>query len=171
MPSGYIVAMVSDVIKPGIRKFEEVKPMIKNRIIKEKKFTKALSVMSDISSKIGDVGDAAIAKSVFSNVRIDTTAEFTTVGNIPGIGRDFAFSNYAVKGEIGKWSKPIKGESGAYLIKVTSRTQIDQTTMNTQMAALKKQLFDQKKSRYFGQWVQDLKKDAKIVDDRHLFYR
>jgi len=171
MPSGYIVAMVSDVIKPGVRKFEEVKPMIKNLIIKEKKFAKAMSVMSDIHSKIGDGGDASIAKSVFANVRIDTTAEFTTAGNIPGIGRDFAFSNYAVKGEIGKWSKPIKGESGAYLIKVTSRTQIDQTIMNTQMAALKKQLFNQKKSRFFGQWVQDLKKDAKIVDDRHLFYR
>ena len=171
MPSGYIVAMVSDVIKPGVRKFEEVKPMIKNLIIKEKKFAKALSVMSDISSKIGISGEASIAKSVFPNVRIDTTAEFTTAGNIPGIGRDYAFSNYAVKGEIGKWSKPIKGESGVYLIKVTSRTQIDQTTMNTQMAALKKQLFDQKKSRFFGQWVQDLKKNAKIVDDRHLFYR
>jgi len=171
MPSGYIVAMVSDVIKPGVRKFDEVKPMIKNLIIKEKKFAKALLVMSDIRSKVGDGGDASIAKSVFPSVRIDTTSEFTTAGNIPGIGRDFAFSNYAVKGEIGKWSKPIKGESGAYLIKVTSRTQIDQTTMNTQMALLKKQLFDQKKSRFFGQWVQNLKKDAKIVDDRHLFYR
>jgi parvulin-like peptidyl-prolyl isomerase len=171
MPSGYIIAMVSDVIKPGVRKFEEVKPMIKNLIIKEKKFAKSMSIISDIRSKIGDSGDASISKSVFSNVKIDSTVEFTTAGIIPSLGRDYAFSNYSIKGEIGKWSKPIKGELGGYLIKVTSRTQIDQTKMNTQMPALKKQLFDQKKSRYFGQWVQDLKKDAKIVDDRHLFYR
>jgi len=171
LQTGYVIAMVSDVIKPGVRKFEEVKPLIKTLIIKEKKIAKAMSIVSDISSKIGVSGDPSIAKSVFPNARVDTTAEFTVTGNIPGIGREFAFSNYAEKGDIGKWSKPIKGESGAYLIKVTSRTQIDQVKMNTQMADLKKQLFGQKKNQFFGQWVQSLKKDVKIVDDRHLFYR
>jgi len=171
MPVGYIVAMISEVIKPGIKKFEEVKPLIKNLLIKEKKFTKAMSVMADIRAKIGNSGDASIAKSVFLNARIDSTAEFTTAGNIPGIGRDFAFSNYAVKGEIGKWSNPIKGSSGAFLIKVTSRTQIDQSKMNSQTAELKKQLYSQKKSRFYSLWVQNLKKDVKIVDDRHLFNR
>jgi parvulin-like peptidyl-prolyl isomerase len=171
MPVGYVVAMVSEVIKPGIKNFEEVKQMIKNLIIKEKKFAKAMSVMADIRSKIGDTGDASIAKSVFATVRTDTTAEFTTAGNIPGIGRDFAFADYAVKGDVGKWSKPIKGLTGAYLIKVTSRKQDDQSKMNSQMVDLKKQMFNQKKSRYFSMWVQDIKKDAKIVDDRHLFYR
>jgi parvulin-like peptidyl-prolyl isomerase len=171
MTVGYIVAMVSEVIKPGIKNFDEVKPIIKNLLIKEKKFAKALSVMSDIRSKIGDTGAASVAKSVFVNARTDTTVEFTTANNIPGIGRDFAFANYAVTGDIGKWSKPIKGNTSAYLIKVTSRKQDDQSKMNNQMAELKKQMFNQKKGRYFSTWIQDLKKDIKIVDDRHLFYR
>jgi parvulin-like peptidyl-prolyl isomerase len=171
LPVGYVVAMVSDVTKPGLRKFDEVKPMIKNLILKNKKIAKAMLIASDIRSKIGDSGDPSIAKSVFVNAKVDTTAEFTTSGNIPGVGRDFAFSDYAVKGDIGKWSKPIKGAASAYLIKVTSRTQIDQMKMNSQMTELRKQLFNAKKNRFFGQWVQNLKKEANIVDDRHLFYR
>jgi parvulin-like peptidyl-prolyl isomerase len=171
LPIGYVVAMVSDVTKPGLRKFDEVKPMVKNLILKNKKIAKAMLIASDIRSKIGDSGDPSIAKSVFVNAKVDTTAEFTTSGNIPGVGRDFAFSDYAVKGDIGKWSKPIKGAASAYLIKVTSRTQIDQMQMNSQMTELRKQLFNTKKNRFFGQWIQNLKKEANIVDDRHLFYR
>ena len=171
LPIGYVVAMVSDVTKPGLRKFDEIKPMVKNLILKNKKIAKAMLIASDIRSKIGDSGDPSIAKSVFVNAKVDTTAEFTTSGNIPGIGRDFAFSDYAVKGDIGKWSKPIKGVASAYLIKVTFRTQIDQIQMNSQMTELRKQLFNTKKNRFFGQWVQNLKKEANIVDDRHLFYR
>jgi parvulin-like peptidyl-prolyl isomerase len=171
LPIGYVVAMVSDVTKPGLRKFDEVKPMVKNLILKNKKIAKAMLIASDIRSKIGDSGDPSIAKSVFVNAKVDTTAEFTNSGNIPGVGRDFAFSDYAVKGDIGKWSKPIKGVASAYLIKVTSRTQIDQMQMNSQMTELRKQLFSTKKNRFFGQWIQNLKKEANIVDDRHLFYR
>jgi peptidyl-prolyl cis-trans isomerase D len=168
---GYVVAMITDIVKPGIKKLEEVKTIIKNVVTREKKLAKAMGLISEIRSKIGDTGDGAIARSVWAPVRVDTTTEFTTSGNITGIGLEYPFSEYSIKGELNKWSQPVKGNRGAYLISVKYRTKYDQQTFDFQKAEIKKQLINTKKSRYFSQWIQDLKKEAKIEDNRYQFFR
>lgn len=169
--AGFVVAMVSDVIKPGLRNFDEVKPMIKNTVLREKKLEKAFSIVKDIRSKVGDTGDPSVAKTIWASAKVDTTKEFTTAGGVEGIGRDFAISNYAIKGELNKWSQPVKGTAGAYLIKVTYRTPFDQSTYKTESGTIKQQLLQTKKNQFFGLWIQNLKKEADIVDNRYLFYR
>ncbi len=139
--------------------------------LKEKKLEKSLSIAKDIRSKISDAGDASVAKSIWAAAKVDTTAEFTSVGNIPGIGRDFAFSDYSLGAELNKWSQPVKGSLGSYLIKVNYKVKFDQGTFEVEKPTIKKQMLQTKKSSYFGQWVQDLKKEAKIVDNRYHFYR
>jgi len=169
--AGYVVAMVSDVIKPGLKNFDDVKAQIKNEVLKEKKLAKAVLIAGDIRSRIGDNGDGNIAKSIWSSARVDTTNEFTVAGNVQGIGREFAFTEYAFKGDLNKWSQPVKGTLGVYLIRVKFRTKIDPSLFENEKADLKKQLLQSKKNRYLSQWIQDLKKEASIVDDRYLFYR
>jgi peptidyl-prolyl cis-trans isomerase D len=169
--AGYVAAMVSDVIKPGLKKFDDVKAQIKSLVLKEKKLEKSLSIVKDIRSKMSDAGDASVAKTIWAAAKVDTTAEFTSVGNIPGIGREFAFSDYSLEAELNKWSQPIKGSLGSFLIKVNYRVKFDLGTFEIEKPSIKKQMLQSKKSRYFGQWVQDLKKEAKIVDNRYHFYR
>ncbi len=172
VPAGYIVAMISDASKAGVEKFDVVKSQVKNTLLRKKKLDKAMSLIADIRSKIGDNGDpSAVAKTVWNAARVDTTSEFTVNGNVPRLGREFAFTDYAYKADLNKWSQPVKGRIGAYLIKVTYRTQFNNQTYDFQKAELKKQILSSKKSRYFMQWVQDLKKEADIVDNRYLFYR
>ncbi len=172
VPAGYVVAMVSDVIKPGEKKFDDVKATIKNVVLRQKKIEKAMSLAAEIKSKIGDSGDASVAKIVWPSAKVDSTAtEFTTTGSIPGVGREFAFSDYSFKGDINKWSQPVKGSLGAYLIKVKYRTKYDPALFDYQKADIKKELLKNKKSRFFSQWLQNIKKEVNIVDNRYLFYR
>jgi parvulin-like peptidyl-prolyl isomerase len=172
VPAGYIVSMISDETKAGVKKFDDVKLQVKNIVTRNKKLAKAMSLVADIRSKVGDNGDVStVAKTVWASAKVDTTSEFTLSGNIPKLGREFAFADYAYKGDLNKWSQPVKGRLGAYLIKVTYRTQFNNSTYGFQKAELKKQLLNSKKSRYFMQWVQDLKKESDIVDNRYLFYR
>ena len=169
--SGYVVFMVSDVIKAGFKPFEEVKEVINSAVVREMKFDKAMSIAADIKSKIGDNGDASVAPSVYPQAKVDTTAEFTTNGNVPGLAREFAFTETASKAELNKWSRPVKGTRGVYLIKVTYRTKFNPTTFAIQKAVLRNQILQQKKNTYLSQWLQELKKEADIVDNRHLYYR
>ena len=169
--AGYVVAMVSDAIKPGLKKFDDVKAQIRGLVLKEKKLERSLSIAKDIRSKMSDAGDASVAQSIWAAAKVDTTAEFTTVGNIPGIGREFAFSDYSLSAELNKWSKPVKGSLGSYLIKVNYRVKFDQGIFEVEKPMIKKQMLTAKKSRNFTQWIQDLKKEADIVDNRYHFYR
>lgn len=171
VPSGYIVAMISDAVKPGVRNFEEAKDLAKNSVLKEKRLKKSFEIISNIKKKIDDTGNVEDAKSILASARIDTTSEFTTQGNVPGIGRDFGFTNYALTAELNKWSAPVRGSLGSYLMNVTYRTKFDEEVFNFEKSPLKREIISQKKNRVFSQWVQDLKKEADIEDNRHFFFR
>lgn len=170
-PAGYAVAMVSEIIKPGMKSFDEVKESIRSNVLRMKKLEKAVEIAKNIKSKIGDNGDPQIATSVWASAKIDTTGEFNSSGSIPKLGREYAFAEVALKADLDKWTSPVKGTNYAYLINVTYRTKYDPQLFAFQKEAIKKELINNKRNIYLGQWVEQLKKEAKIVDDRYKFYR
>lgn len=170
-PAGYAVAMVSEIIKPGMKSFDEVKASIRSNVLRMKKLEKAVEIAKNIKSKIGDNGDPQIATSVWASAKIDTTGEFNSSGSIPKLGREYAFAEVALKADLDKWTSPVKGTNYAYLINVTYRTKYDPQLFAFQKEAIKKELINNKRNIYLGQWVEQLKKEAKIVDDRYKFYR
>ncbi|MCX7876692.1 MAG: peptidylprolyl isomerase [Melioribacteraceae bacterium] len=171
VPSGYVVAMVSEIIKPGIKPFDEVKESIKPNVLRTKKLDKAFEVAKKIKSQIGDNGDPQVALSIWPSAKIDTTNEFTSNGSIVKLGRDFAFSEVALKSDLNKWTNPVKGTNNVYLIKLTYKTKFDPQLFAFQKEAIKKELINNKRNIYLGQWVEQLKKNADIVDNRYLFFR
>ncbi|MFA3783752.1 peptidylprolyl isomerase [Melioribacteraceae bacterium 4301-Me] len=172
VPAGYVVAMVSDIIKPGFKKLEDVEIAIKNTLLRQKKIDKAMQIASTIRSKIGESTDLSIASQVYPQAKIASTeTEFNSNGVIPGLGREYAFSEYSLNAELNKLSQPIRGVRGAFLIRVTSRTEFDQRAFQAAKESLRNQILQRKKNYYFSQWIQDLKKEADIVDNRYLFYR
>ncbi len=171
VPTGYVVVKISDITKAGFKKFDEVKNFVKVKVMQEKKIEKALSIAKQIRAKLGDNGNKQVALTVWDKARIDSTAEFTSAGPIPNIGSDYAFINYALKGEMNKWSQPVKSNFGVYLINVRYRTKFDPNTFDLQKQGIKKELAQNKKMYLFNLWLQEIKKEANIVDNRHIFYR
>jgi peptidyl-prolyl cis-trans isomerase D len=165
---GYVVAKVSDVIKEGVKPFEDVKNQIKPLVIREKKYEKALGIAKNIKSKIN--GDLDKAGTVYPKTMVDTTGQFLAQGPVPKIGRDYAFLEEAKQLEVNKISDPVKGLRGYYLIKVTYRTPFDSSTFDIQKNTIRDNLLRQKKSTFFNEWIASLKKGADIVDKRYLFY-
>lgn len=171
VPAGYVVVKISDITKAGFRKFEDVKNLVRSKVIEEKKFEKALSIAKQIRAKLGDNGDKRLALSVWDKARVDSTAEFTSAGVIPSIGLEYAFSNYSLKGEINKWSQPVRGKMGVYLINVRYRTKFDPNTFELQKIAIRRELTQNKRNYLLSLWLQEIKNQAKIADNRYLFYR
>lgn len=170
-PAGYVVAIVSEEIKPGMKPFDEVKEIIKSAVTAQKKLEKAMQLVRQIKNQIGDAGDGNVAKTIWAQAVVDTTVEFTTSGTIGTLGQEFAFSNTAYNADLNKWTQPVKGRTSAYLIKVKSRTQFDQNAFNSSKEGIKKDLLQNKKNMYLSQWIEKLKKEADIVDNRYMFFR
>jgi len=171
VPAGYVVVKISDVTKAGFKDFNEVKNIVRAKVLQEKRFEKALSIAKQIRAKLGDNGDKQLALTVWDKARVDSTAEFTSAGSIPNLGIEYAFADYALKGELNKWSQPVKGNMGVYLINVRYRTKFDPNTYELQKLAIRRELAQNKKAYLLNLWLQEIKKQANIVDNRHLFYR
>lgn len=169
--AGYVVATVSEITPAGIKPFDEVSETIKRKVLREKKIEKTYSIAKEIKEKITASDDLSIAQSIFPWAKVSSATDFTPSGSIPGIGRDFAFSQTALEAELNKISNPAKSTRGSYLLKVTGRTEIDSTLYSIQKKSLRDNLLTQKQSRVFADWIEGLKEKADIEDNRHIFYR
>lgn len=168
LPNGFVVVQVSESFGERFTPFEDIKNSLNPIVVREKKFEILEKEINDISKKIS--GDLSKVASFKSGVQIQQTGNFTPSGTIPNIGRDYALINEALKLDIGKVSNPIKGARGYYLIKVTKRTPFDENAYSTQASTIKNTVLNEKRSRFLSQWVNELKENADITDNRHLFF-
>jgi len=167
--NGYVVAKISEVENEKFRPLDELKEQIKPAVIREKKFEVLKKTVDDVYSKIG--GDMTKAAAIDSNYKVQQTGNFTPQGTIPLIGRDYAFINTALKLKLDTVSEPIKGARGYYLIKVTKRSDFNKELFDSQSSAIRNSLMQEKRGRFLNQWVNEIKENAKVVDNRHLFFR
>jgi parvulin-like peptidyl-prolyl isomerase len=171
VPAGYAVVMVSDITKAGIQPLEEVESSIKAELMREKKVDKTFEIAGAIRKAINGSNDFSAAAKVFPRVKISNVKDILPTSPIPGIGRDYIFNEYCLKGELNKISDPIKGKTGSYLIKVTARTKFDSTAYSIQKNNIRNYVLQQKQSGFFASWLKNLKKETEIIDNRYKFYR
>jgi parvulin-like peptidyl-prolyl isomerase len=168
VPAGYVVVKISEAASEKFRPFEELKEQLKPAVLREKKFEKIKTTADELYKKIG--GDLSKAASIDTNFVVKQTGNFTSQGSIPNVGKDYAFINTTLKADLNKVSEPIKGLRGYYLIKVTKRTAFDDKQYSTQSTALRSAMLQEKRSRFLNQWITEIKEDADIEDNRHLFF-
>ncbi len=166
--NGFVVVMISEIINERVKTFDEVKPQIKAEIIKKKKEEKAKAVAEKIKSQVGN--DLNKVSLLYANIKADTTGKFTPSGVVPGIGKDYAFIEKSLDADLNKVTDPVKGLAGYYLIDVTQRTPFDESKYQIQRNNIRDTILQQKRAVFFNEWLAKIKKDAKIVDDRYLFY-
>lgn len=172
VPSGYVVCEISESVKGGFQPLEEVKNRVRSSVLKEKKLAKAMEIASEVKNQIGDNGNLSEAAGISPYVKVDKVNNYSVSNrNIPGVGTEAAFTEYCLIGEPGKISKPVEGNNGAYLIKVTERTPFDEEAYAKERNIIRDNLLQQRRSQYFQQWLAELKEEADIEDNRHLFYR
>ncbi|MEI7812580.1 MAG: SurA N-terminal domain-containing protein [Ignavibacteria bacterium] len=169
--NGYVVVKISGVIKPGVRSFEEVKASVRPLAIREKKFEKAKQIADKLVKQVASGQLLNVIATSSKYAKSDTTGDFSAQQPPTGTGRDFAFIDKAMTADINKVTEPVKGQRGYYLIKIASRTSFDKTVYSMQRNFLRDNILQEKKSYFFGQWIGQLRKDAKIVDNRRSFYR
>lgn len=169
VPNGYVVARIDSVIKAGVKPFEEVENQVKNALLKKHKLDMAYEMMKDVRSKI----DSSLldANKFNKQVKVNTAGNFSTSGSIPTIGVDYAFSVKAYDMQLNTISEPFKGQRGVYIIDVTQRNDFDSTAFELQKNSIRDQIMQERKNNFYNQWLEQIKEQAEIVDNRHNVYQ
>ncbi len=157
-----MVIALTKVHPMGYRSFDEVKDMVRQEVIRDKKFEVA-------AAKLKGVASIAAAKQKGAVVSTVNQITFSAPAFVQSTGASEPALSGAVAGvKQGQLSKaPVKGNGGAYLFQVTKRQQQAGAKFDAkqQMAMLQ-----QMAMRAAGRYMQEMTQKAEVVDNRYLFF-
>jgi len=104
------------------------------------------------------------------NVRFAESKPFGRDEFVQGVGRRNAFTGTAFRLEEGATSDVVTTDRGAYVLQVLERKPIDETEFEAAGPELVQRLRSEKQNEVLAAWFSDLKDQAEIIDNRHLFY-
>ncbi len=169
--NGIAVLMITEVRQGGIRPFDELKTQIEGQLRREKKFEKLKAMAGQLRQSLNPGDSLKKISEKQPGVTFSHLPQFNLGGFIPTLGRDMGFLGGIVDLKVGEVSHPIAGARGVYIVRLGSRTPFDSATYKTARQNLRVQLLAEKRSRFFNEWSDQLRKGAEIVDNRDQFYK
>ena len=163
MGNNFVISILTKATEEGESTFEEAKTKIELAVTKvkkteylTKKATNALEGKSDLY---------VIATQLNTEVTGATNINFNSF-SVPGLGAEPAVVGTVASLEVDKISKPIAGNNGVYIVKVTAVNQ----GPNQGADAEKNRLAQSLSFRASSQALEAQRKKAEIVDRRVKFY-
>ena len=168
LPTGYVVAKITEVIPEGVESFEDSKTKVRQLLIVEKQYQKTHDLAVEVMKKAGN--DINKVNEIDPRIQVGTTGRFNATTSIPTIGKDNAFIQTALSMKEGETSEPFRGLRGNYVIHLTEKTDFDSTTYKNQSSVIRNNLIQEKQNTALNLWLTELKEKADIEDNRYMFY-
>lgn len=169
LSSQFVVIKVDEVIPQGVRPFEEVKQQIRNVVLNEKRKEQISLRVQDLMSSNSSV--EALASAAGKEVMTQEGLRKSSVV-IQGAGREPEVIGSVFGLDEGETSKVLKGNSAAFVVHVDSKQEADIQNLTTSTRQQIRQQLQQEKSKSFMQvWMEQLRADADIEDNRAQLLR
>ncbi|HKI87767.1 MAG TPA: peptidylprolyl isomerase [Draconibacterium sp.] len=159
----FVIAALTKVTEKGIAPFEDVKDRVELSVLKEKKAEFLEQKVNKVLEGKTDMN--AIATSLATTVKSASNVNFESF-QIPGIGLEPFVIGTVTQLDVDKISKPIPGNNGVFIVKVTS----EKEGTNEDVAAEQKQLEQSLDMRATSQAIEAHRNAVEIVDKRSKFY-
>lgn len=172
VPNGNAVFTIVEAKDAGVKPFDEVKESIRPLVLRQKKIAAAARIAADARTKLASGDNLAKVPDLVPGVTVAETGEFTLGPmTVPGLGREPKFIGAVSALKPGELAGPIEGSRGAYLLQLLTKTEFDSSAFVSQHDALQTRLLQEKRGKFVGEWLQQLRDKAEIEDHRDLFYR
>jgi peptidyl-prolyl cis-trans isomerase D len=169
LSSNFVVVKVNQITPEGYRPFEEVKSQVENLVKIERRKELTRNKVEELFATNRTLDELAEASgkeiSDISNLRASSTT-------LPGAGREPKVIGAIFALNAGETSDVLEGNSAAFVVEVTEKTEADLANLDqTTRQEIRQQLEQQKGQAFTSVWLEELKKDAKIVDNRSRLLR
>ncbi len=159
----FVIAVLTKVTEEGIAPFEDVRARVELNVLKEKKTDYLVKKATDVANGKTDL--QAIAQDLNTDVKNASNVSFDTY-SVPGLGLEPAVIGSVVMLDVDKISKPIAGNSGVYIVKVTAVNEQGDQNLAAEKLRLEQSLIMQASSGAYNAH----REVADVVDKRSKFY-
>ena len=167
----FSVFTLDTIIAPGFKSYEEVQTQIKSTLKK----TKVMAVTLDQANKLLLT---ISGKDIKLDDAIDEDSELDAIKNeskqlvqgFTSIGRSNYVTGALLAAKPGEILGPLETGRGHAIIELKEISVFDSTEYEVQKESLRKTIFNQKQNQFFQAWLDDLKENAEIVDNRKFYF-
>jgi len=168
---GFFVFQIKDKRPEGISPLEEVKGVIKRKIIKLKADSLAYDKAKMIFAQIKK-GKSLKKAAEENNATYAEPKEFTRNSFIPPIGKlpEFIGTAFSLT-RPNQISPPVKTDVGSFILQLVSRSTVDDSLFATVKDSLASVVLQKKQNQVYQDWFAQVKKEAEIKDYRSEYFR
>ena len=167
----FSVFTLDTIIAPGFKSYEEVQAQIKSTLKKKKVMAATLDeankLLLTISGKDMKLDDAIDEDSELDAVKNESKQ---LVQGFTSIGRSNYVTGALLAAKPGEILGPLETGRGHAIIELKEISVFDSTEYEVQKESLRKTIFNQKQNQFFQAWLDDLKENAEIVDNRKFYF-
>ncbi len=167
----FSVFTLDTIIAPGFKSYEEVQAQLKGTLKKTKVMAATLDeankLLLTISGKDMKLDDAIDEDSELDAVKNESKQ---LVQGFTSIGRSNYVTGALLAAKPGEILGPLETGRGHAIIELKEISVFDSTEYEVQKESLRKTIFNQKQNQFFQAWLDDLKENAEIVDNRKFYF-
>jgi peptidyl-prolyl cis-trans isomerase D len=167
----FAIFTLDKVIEPGLKSFEDVENELKGSLKKAKVMAATLEKANKLLVKISSQ-ELGLNSVIDSDDELDGIKDEvkTLSQGFTSIGRSNFVTGALLAAEPGEILGPIETGRGHAILELKEVTAFDSTEFEVQKESLRKTIFNRKQNQYFQAWLDDLKTNADIVDNRNFYF-
>jgi peptidyl-prolyl cis-trans isomerase D len=164
-PSAYFLARLDTLRAGGKPTFEALRDEIRRTLMREKQVDALVPRAQRIATAVA-AGSTLEQAAQANGLTVQRSGLFTRTSGAPGLGRANEAVGAAFGLPVGAVSAPIKTRTGVYVIRVERRTRSDRAAWEAQKDQQRNTVLEQTREQRVQQFMGNLRREAKVVDDR-----
>ncbi|MCH7858462.1 MAG: peptidylprolyl isomerase [Candidatus Marinimicrobia bacterium] len=166
----YLVARLAEARPQGFQPLEDVRGRIERALKQEAAQIQVELIMANLREQLARTDDWSAAAATFPEASYATGVSGPLTGSFSGIGRSARLAGVLKTMAPDQVSGVITLERGQAIIRLVTFEEPDSEKFQAVRDAEHRRLFDRRLSTAWTQWIDDLKAQAKIIDNRHRFF-
>tara|TARA_B110000881_G_scaffold183130_1_gene170205 strand:+ start:411 stop:2237 length:1827 start_codon:yes stop_codon:yes gene_type:complete len=167
----YAVLHVDSLIEEGHKSFTSVKPQLVSKVKREKQKSASRDIIDGLAIEL-NANEQSLRFLIDKQKRFDSVKdESKTISEgFTSIGRSNFITGALLNSAEGKIVGPVETNRGWAIIHIKAIASIDSTEYEVQRESLASGLQTRRQNQYLQNWLDELKNNAEIVDNRNYFY-
>lgn len=163
--NNWIVIKVTEARESGLVSFEDMKDVIKRKLIIQKKLDALQTKASEIFDKAYNLNDLTKYSEIDPVYQVKSQTDFKINGP------DYVFAQTVFQLPEKSLSGPVRGERAYYVVQINSKNIPDENTINSMLPNFLITFSQQAQSNAYWNWFNALKDNSDIEDYRFKYYR
>ena len=167
----FVVCRLDGITKPGFKNFDEVKSSIERDLKGEKSKKSAREEANNILIKLTSEG-SVLEKIIDQSNDVDgfKNESKTLKEGFPSIGKSDQINGALLNASPGDIIGPLKTNRGYAIVQLIDREEFDSLAFGNQVSKIRNTIYNRKQNQFFQSWIDNLKNDAIITDNRRYYF-